>query len=120
MVIHVCLSVRLTVYWAQLVSRVCLGVWVAGMMVDSMSCSLGGEASLGGTGGTALQSHPASTPHLHVIIIIVIKGHKKSYKFVYRNLREGLLKQRGKMLFQHLFTSEKQEVFENTQAVTLL
>ncbi len=24
------------------------------------------------------------------------------------------------MLFQHLFTSEKQVVFENTQAVTLL
>lgn len=79
MVIHVCLSVRLTVYWAQLVSRVCLGVWVAGITVDSMSCcSLGGEASLGGElGGTALQSHPASTPHLHVIIIIIIiiKGH---------------------------------------------
>lgn len=80
MLIHVCLCVRLTVYWAQLVSRVCLGVWVAGMTVDSMSCcSSEGEASLGGKlGGTALQSHPPSTPHLHaIIIIIVIKGHKK-------------------------------------------
>lgn len=101
-----CLCVRLTVYWVQPVSQVCLGVWVAGMTVDSTRCcSSGEEASLGGKlGGTALECHSTSSLHLHVItviitdiIIIIIKGYKMSYKDVYGKLKEGLSKQREKI-----------------------
>lgn len=101
----VCLRVRLTVYWVQLVSQVCLGVWVAGMTVDSTRCcSSGEEASLGGKlGGTALECRSTSSLHLHVItiiitdIIIIMKGYKMSYKDVYGKLKEGLSKQREKI-----------------------